>query len=281
MEDTPNGPPAPPTPGTFCAIHPMAPAAGTCAHCGSFGCGDCLGRLEGSLVCRTCVQEGRVQVGLSPFDRRDELGFLPSLWSTLIAVCVRPGEFFEGLAPTGGLGSAFLFLLLVSIPAYILNSLYNLLMRMVLAPPLEPIVRQVYDPISPELADQLVASLQPSVLDLVLGILLGPVIILVFAVVAGLVLHLGLLLVGGARRGLEATLKVSLYASGVVFWLVIPVLGGLCWLWLPVILGFGLARLHGVPGWKAAVAVLWGPCLACCCTIGGLVGVGMFLGAAL
>jgi hypothetical protein len=281
MADTPNITPAPPTPGTFCATHPMATAAGTCAHCGNFGCGDCLGRMEGRLVCRTCVEQGRVQVGLSPFDRRGELGLLSAFWATLVGVCLRPGEFFAELAPTGRLGGAFGFLLLVSLPAYTLNSIYNFLLRFAVAPSLEPVVRQVYDPISPDLADQLVASLQPSMLDLIGGIVLGPAILTIMAIVTGLVMHLGLLLVGGAARGIEASLKVSLYGHGVAFWLVVPLLGGLCWLWLPVILGFGLARIHGVPGWKAAVAVLWGPVLGCCCGFLTAFGLVAWLGSAL
>lgn len=279
MQHAPPGQPGPPVPGTFCANHPMAPAAGTCSHCGNFGCGECLGRMEGKLVCRTCVEQGRVQVGLSPFDRREELGFFQAVWATLIGVCVRPGEFFGELAPAGRLGSAFGFLLIVTIPAYLLSSIYNLLTRMVLAPVLEPVIREVYDPISPQLGDQLVLSLQPSVLDLVLGIFLGPVILILVAVITGLLLHLGLLMTGGARRGIEASLKVSLYGYGVVFWLVIPLVGGLCWLWLPVVLGFGLARLHGVPGWKAAFAVLWAPLLACCCSFAGAFAFVMLVGA--
>ena len=279
MDPTPTGVPADPTAGTVCATHPIAPAVGTCSHCGNFGCGSCLGRLEGKLVCRTCVEQGRVQVGLSPFDRREELGLLRAFWQTLVGVCVRPGEFFEDLAPTGRLGGAFLFLLLACLPGYILNSIYNYVSRFALAPTLEPIVRDVYDPISPELADQLVASLQPSLLDLAFGIVLGPVMLFVFALVAGLLMHLGLMIVGGAARPLEASLKVALYGHGVVFWLVIPMIGGLCWLWAPVVLAFGLTRIHPTQGWKAAFAVLWAPALACCCSVAGVVGLVFLIGA--
>lgn len=281
MESPPSGSPAPPVAGTFCAAHPHAPAAGTCAHCGTFGCGECLGRMEGRLVCRTCVETGRVQVGLSPMDRREELGLSRAFWQTLVAVCVRPGEFFEELAPTGRLGTGFLFLLLVSLPAYTLSSIYNYLSNHVLAPTLEPFVRQIYDPISPDLSDQLVASLQPSLLDVALGIVLGPPFLIIIAILTGLIMHLGLLMVGGAGRGLEASLKVSLYGHGVVFGLVIPIVGGLCWLWAPVVLGFGLARIHGVPGWKAAFGVLWAPALACCCSVAGLVGLVALIGASI
>ncbi len=278
---------SPPTPepqehGTFCANHPITPAEGACTHCGTFGCGQCLGMLEGRLVCRTCVEQGRVQVGLSPMDRRAELGLPRAVWQTLVGVCFRPGELFADMAPTGGIGPAFLFLALVAIPANLASSLWNFLSGFVTGPLLEPLIRDVYDPISPDLSDAVVQrSLRPGVLDLVSGALLGPVFVIIFAVFTALIVHLGLMMVGGARNGIEATLKGTLYSFGCVFLLVVPLLGGLWTIWVLVVLVFALMRLHGASGWQATFGVLWGPLAGCCCSVAAGFGLAMLFGAAL
>lgn len=272
-----------PLPGStpVCAVHPAVPAAGTCSHCGNFGCGECLGLLEGKLVCRGCVQAGRVQVGLSPFDRREEMGLLAASWRTLVGVCARPQEFFGDLAPAGRLGSAFLFLFLVSIPAALANGAWNLAMKAALSPIVEPFVRQVYGPPGSPFSDLMVSAYEPNVLTVLGSVAVFPALVLLYALITGLVTHLGLMLVGGAKRGLDASLKVAIYAHGVLFWLVVPVLGGFAWLWMAVVLGIGLARVHDARGWQATFAVLYAPCLCFCGLIAGSVALGALLGAAI
>ncbi len=44
-----------PEPAPRCARHPDALAVGTCARCGTFGCGDCLQPFEGQPTCDGCA----------------------------------------------------------------------------------------------------------------------------------------------------------------------------------------------------------------------------------
>jgi hypothetical protein len=236
--------------------------------------------MEGALVCRTCVESGRVQVGLTPFDRREELGIVSAAWKTLIAICAQPKRFFSELAPSGRMGSAILFVIFVSIPAGIMSSLYNLGMKWAIGPIIEPSIRQIYGPEGGPLSDMMVKAYEPSILSALFGAVAFPFILILYAMIAGLVVHLGLLILGGAHKGLEASLKVSLYSHGLLFWVIVPLVGGFAWLWMAVVLGIGLAAIHGAKAWQAVIALLYAPCLAVCCLIGGSVALGVLIGAA-
>ena len=91
---------------SVCAIHEGVASVGTCSHCGNFGCGECLGTMGGAVVCRTCVISGQVNPGLTPWDRRDELGFMTAVWNTIKGVTFGPTQFFEQMGPTGKIGPA-------------------------------------------------------------------------------------------------------------------------------------------------------------------------------
>lgn len=282
MEDEVPPPPAEqPDNGSICALHPAAAAVGTCDHCGNFGCGECLGRLDGRVICRTCVTQGRVEGGATPWDKRGELGMFVAMWRTIVEVSAKPADFFGRLAPNGRTAGAFGFLLLALIPAGISGGISNFVMKFFLIDFMEGFIRQIYGPPGSPLSDMMVAAYTPSLLDAAFAIVLTPVLCALYAIITALVCHLGLMLVGGAERGLEATIKVCAYAyAGVLFWMVIPIVGGLAWFWMLVVLGMGLASMHRTSGWKAAFAVLYAPCLGCLLCFGGAFVAG-FLGAML
>ena len=233
------------------------------------------------MICRTCVTQGRVEGGLTPWDQRAELGWPAAMWKTIVEGGTRPSDFFSRLAPTGRTAGAFGLLVLLLIPAGISGGLSNYAMKFFLIDFMEGFIRQVYGPPGNPLSDMMVAAYQPSLLDAALAIFLTPGLCALYAAITGLVCHLGLMLVGGATRGLEATIKVTAYAyAACLFWMVIPIVGGLAWLWMLVVLGMGLAAMHKTAGWKAAFAVLYAPCLACGLCFGGAFAMG-FLGAML
>lgn len=256
--------------GAKCAVHPFGAAVGTCEHCGSFSCADCLGELGGRMICRTCVVEGRVQVGLSPWDERATLGLLAAAWATLKAISLRPGEFFSNLAPSHFMGAAIGFAVLVGTPGQIGAVIYNNLGNVLLFEAIGLDMNQAYgnDPIS--------EMFRPGgAAQIILGVVMAPLGVLMNAMLYGLLGHVGLMIVGGTTKKLEASLKVACYASALNFWMIIPlpyinalVVG----IWWMVVLGIGLMKMHGTTGAKAAFAVLWFPC-TCLCLIGGIAAV--------
>jgi hypothetical protein len=232
--------------------------------------------MNGAVVCRTCVttgevNPGEVNPGLTPWDRRDELGLLSALWQTVKGVSLAPTEFFEQMSPTGRLAPAMGFLVLATIPASIVSNTVSYVSNLALAPMLEPFIRNVYGPEGNTLSDLVVGSMQPSLVGSGFWILAYPFAIVVYALVTGLVCHLGLMLCGGATQPLEATIKTSVYAFAILFWAVIPIVGGLASIWLLVALVFGLSTVHRSGGFKATFSVLYAPCTCACLGVGGIV----------
>ena len=200
-------PPPPPEPsldGAKCTVHAHAPAVGTCEHCGTFACADCLGDLGGRMICRACVVEGRVEVGLTPWDERARLGFGAAFWATLKQISLSPGTFFSNLAPSHFMGAAIGFAVLAGTPGQIGAVIYNNLGNVLLFEAIGLDLDQAYnnDPVSqffrPGGAGQIV-----------LGIVMAPIGVLMNAMIYGLLGHLGLMIVGGASKKLEASLKVA------------------------------------------------------------------------
>jgi len=92
------------------------------------------------------------------------------------------------------------------------------------------------------------------------------------------IVHVFLWMLGGAKEGFEATLRVYAYSRGstaLLEW--IPVCGGLVALiWSLILQIIGLARVHEIGGGKAALAVLL-PLALCCVLIAAILFA--FLGA--
>ena len=83
------------------------------------------------------------------------------------------------------------------------------------------------------------------------------------------ILHVGLMIVGGARSGFESTLRVIAYSTGSTsIFQVVPVIGSIVGgIWGLVIEIMGLAKVNNITYFRAAVAVFL-PLLVCCSCIG-------------
>ena len=106
------------------------------------------------------------------------------------------------------------------------------------------------------------------------------------AVLAGLYLnagltHLGLIMVGGAKRGFTASLRVVGYSEAAAIFYVVPFVGmAVAGVWGLVILIGGLAGAHGISGWRVgwAYVLLLIIFAAIIAIIVLIVGTGMVLG---
>jgi hypothetical protein len=92
-----------------------------------------------------------------------------------------------------------------------------------------------------------------------------PVMAVISMFVSAAIYHVMLLLLGGARWGFEATMRVAAYASGSTALLnLIPLCGGVIGaVWAIVLAIIGLAQAHEISTGKAAAAVLL-PMVICC-----------------
>jgi hypothetical protein len=244
--DSPVGAPA--DLGARCAVHPGATSSGVCSHCGNFGCDDCLGWLEGRLVCRTCVTEKRVATydGV-PWERREQLGLWTAMWRTVSDVTTKPGKLFAALDPRGTVQEPVKFLVLALVPA---AALWALLFAGVVA------------------ATGLSGGSPGEAVGAAVAILLLvpfflPAFFVALTLVTGSIHHGILRLAGGGGQGYQATLRASLYGAGVTFWIVIPCVYYVVGYWQMAMNIIGYAAVHKEPHWKGIIAVL-GPIVLCC-----------------
>jgi len=113
---------------------------------------------------------------------------------------------------------------------------------------------------------------RPGAGEVIFGLIITPLIWVVALFVWTALVHIGLLLLGGAKHGFAATLRVICYAETAQLAVVVPFLGGLIAVfWQIVLQMIGLAEAHRTDGWKAAVAVIAPLVLCCFCIITGAV----------
>ncbi len=256
--------------GAFCAVHPQRGAVATCDHCGTFACPECIVLDGDRQICRTCVREQRVQLGSNPWERREDLGILPAAWQTVLAVSASPGRFFKSLGRGGTVSEAALFQALVLVPALFMSAIYGQLMLLAFGDMFLDLIEQFASQIPADTMEEVRKGLKPSAAGVVKGVLLnliiGPPIWILIVMAFGVVQHGFLSVVGGAKRDFETTLRVCLYAGGVRFWEVIPLVNWIGLPWVLTVQSIGLANAHETDGWKGAVGG-WGPAFGCCCCL--------------
>jgi hypothetical protein len=247
-----------------CATHPEAPSAGTCTHCGNFGCEQCLGHIGDKLVCRTCVDEERVAAfPNTPWEQRKTLGVWGGLWGTVKALSTQPSKTFEGIDPDAGLDEPVKLLLVAHVAAGLGIAVLILIGGLGLS-----LVMAATGEVGG--GEAAIVAAVAIVYGLMIAIM-TPLQGIMYAFVLGLIVHGALKLLGGGNRGLTTTLRASLYAGVIMFWNVTICGGMITWIWWLILQILGTAKLQGDPVGKVAAAVLL-PTFLCCGGYMGLVG---------
>ncbi len=192
---------------------------------------------------------------LPPFEEREAYGgFFLAFWQTWLAACFRPAKFFESVGNSQNLTPALIFGVLVDYVGFTVAIPWLVLLRGDVAG------WERYGGGVATVLGYLVAMWLFGWLFVLLGILLW-----------GLLLHLFLLLFGGAKQGLNTTLRVVAYAEAPTLFIAIPCLGLLFFcvsvIWRLVLIIIGLAAAHRTEIWRSALAVL-APFVVC---LGGYV----------
>jgi len=256
---------------------------GNCTYCGA----ELVGREEGQAECPVCGEKPREQAWeqpaaeaaftLPPSPETGSSGDAPTavaaggqepeaftlawegegpllknLWRTTWQVLLHPVKSFRGPARPGQ-AWALAYALIMGTLGSALQALWS----------------QVLD--KPEWV----------ALPAMWGLILAPLIVLASVYVSAAFTHLGLLMVGGAKRGFTATMRVVGYAYAPAIFFLAPfvgmVVGGV---WTLVIYIGGLAGAHGVSGWRVvwAYLLLLLILLAIISIIALLAGAGLMLG---
>jgi hypothetical protein len=196
-----------------------------------------------------------------PWERRDQIGLLSALVETTQAVLTQPTAFFRTLSPSGGMGGPLLYAVIVGYVGAAAAALYNYVANALMPGGFGGLGG------SPEWERLRPFFEGPGVL--IGTLLLGPLMVLFEVFVWSGVTHVLLLLLGGARRGFEATVRVVCFAQAANLAKVVPFCGGILgFIYLVGLLTVGLSEVHGTSRGKAAAAVLLPMVLCCCCVMG-------------
>jgi hypothetical protein len=168
-----------------------------------------------------------------PWEDLEKMGFLEALMTTLKEVLLSPTQFYRRMPTSGGVKNPLIFGLILGVFGGVLALAWQqvFLLR----------IRE-----SPEITT-----------THLLGITIGlPFIVLVTLYLGSAIIHLCLMVVGGNRRGFEATFRVIAYSSSTQIFALIPLIGGLI---IPIytlaIEIIGLKEGHGIGTGRAVLAV--------------------------
>ena len=212
----------------------------------------------------------------TPWERRDELGFVAAWWQTVQQALFEPQKLFASARLDRGaaqLGFAVL-------TATVFGAVGQLLGLAVQARSQAFWDRMVGQMEMPDAFRQLLHQSQrySSPGMVLLGLLLFPLVNFIFVYLNAAITHGFALVLGQSRRGFAATFAACTYSWAPLVLLAIPGCGGIIGvLWLIVLTGVGLKVTHGIKPAGAAAAVLT-PYLILCCF--GCASIAM-LGAAL
>ena len=196
---------------------------------------------------------GDAATGL-PWETRRGAGFFSALFDTIVMVLTRPAEAFGVMRREGNFADPLLFTVLMATVGGLVSFIYSLIFSSFgfMSGSREGLM-----------------SMAGAGVTSVVGLILAPIMAVFVAFVGAGIIHLCLMLVSGANRSFETTLRVFCYASGSANVLqVIPICGGLIAGLASLVLNvIGLARAHQTDTWRALVAILL-PVVVCC---GGVV----------
>ena len=200
---------------------------------------------------------------LRPVPFEDPEAF-PTFWSRVGGmfrlVFSHPMELFDRVPVTEGFGAPWRFLLLLSIPVFLLMALIFFLVGMgIMLAALEQTSRGD----SKELA-----AIMPVLVGATL--LLMPLFSFLGMLIGGAFNHVFLWMWGGLRPGVGVNQSIRAYGYASAFIQIgslIPYIGLLVHLAGMVVIGMGFARMHKTDTWRGICAALTPLVLVCCCLV--------------
>jgi hypothetical protein len=196
-----------------------------------------------------------------PWENRAQLGVVQAFLETAKLVLFQPAVAFSRMKTEGGMSDPLIYALIGGCFGSFCYLLIMLVVQSV------GFVGGQHNPIE---------QLFGVGIGLVFCFLLIPVFVVVGVFIGSIILHLCLMLVGGAKRSFETTLRVMCFTSGSTnLLLIVPFCGGaVAGIWGIVVECIGIARAHGTETGRAVLAVFL-PVVLCC---GGVIFFSIFFG---
>jgi hypothetical protein len=199
-----------------------------------------------------------------PWDERARIGFATALVDTTVQALRAPGDFYRRMRPTGGVGSALAYALIVAYVGLVATVLYDWIFQAVMGTQAAGLGEM-----GPEF-EQALALMQGGG-GRVLQLIVAPFSLAALLFLGAAIDHLALMLLSGARRGFDSTFRVCAFARAASIVGLLPICGLVVVpIWTAVLTIIGLSVVHGISWQKAAAAVLLPLVLFCCCCAGGV-----------
>jgi len=192
----------------------------------------------------------------------EDLEAMPGFWSRVGAmfrlVFTNPMELFDRVPATEGLGAPWRFLMLMSVPVFLIMALLFFFVGMgIMLAALEQTGKG---------DGKAVAAIMPVIFGAIL--LLMPLFAFLGMIIGGALNHFFLWMWGGLKPGVGTGQSIRAYGYASAFIQIgalIPYLGFLVQIAGMVVIGMGLARMHKTDTWRGICAVLTPLFLLCCC----------------
>lgn len=187
-------------------------------------------------------------------------GFWSRVGGMFRLVFSNPMELFDRVPVTEGLGAPWRFLLLMSIPVFLIMAVLFFFVGMgIMFAALEQTGKS---------DNKAIAGIMPVIFGVIL--LLMPLFTFLGMVIGGAFNHFFLWMWGGLKPGVGTGQSIRAYGYASAFIQIgglIPYLGFLVQLAGMVAIGMGLARMHKTDTWRGICAVLTPLVLICCCMV--------------
>ena len=182
-------------------------------------------------------------------------------------LATRPGQAFAGMPTTGGIGSPLLYAVIVGWIGTAFAVIWNMLFQGMWIPFMNS-------------GDEAAVLAGFTAAWGIAVLFLAPIFVVIGVFIGAAILHLMLMIVGGANKGFEATVRVICYALTAQLAGIIPFCGGIVSLvWSIILYVIGLATAHKTTQGKALLAVLL-PVVLCCGFAAALMFMGVLAGIA-
>lgn len=204
-------------------------------------CGQDLPEGPRLSFCPFCGEKIIPQVSRScPWEEREILGFFTSLISTLKESLTKPAEFYRKMPVSGGIGDPLIYAMIWGTMGIMFGVIWQILFG-----GLTEMVPK---------AGRMIQGFEIACLFAIA--VLSPIVVMVGIFIGSGILQLCLMIVGGNKKGFEATFRVLSYSYSALILTVIPFCGSfLGTIWMVILEVIGLKEAHEISGVKAALAV--------------------------